>query len=83
MKSRSAHHFHARPYVLYSRVLIAPNTFLPQATYGMELIFSKLIFPLLYQMHGARGSVDVKAVCHKPGGRRFETRTRPWGLLSV
>jgi hypothetical protein len=43
---------------------------------------------------GARGSIVVKALCYKPGGRRFDTRwgeflnlpnpsrrTRPWGLL--
>jgi hypothetical protein len=47
-------------------------------------------------MNGARGSLVVKALGHKPEGRGFETpwaeilnltnpsgRTRPWGLLSL
>jgi hypothetical protein len=47
-------------------------------------------------MHGARGSVVVKALGYKQEGRGFETqwgeilnlpnpsdRTRPWGLLSL
>jgi hypothetical protein len=27
-----------------------------------------------------RGSVVVKALCYKPEGRGFQTRTRPWGV---
>jgi hypothetical protein len=45
---------------------------------------------------GVRGSVVVKALCHKPEGHGFNTRcgdffnlpnssslTRPWGLLNL
>jgi hypothetical protein len=51
-------------------------------------------FTVELSIHGARGSIVVKALCYKPEGRGFDTRqgeflnlpnpsgrTRPWGLL--
>jgi hypothetical protein len=54
------------------------------------------VFCVQYYADILRGSVVVKALCHKPEGRGFETdevndfvklpnpsgRTRPWSLLS-
>jgi hypothetical protein len=34
-------------------------------------------------MRGTRGSVVVKALCYKPEGSGFDTRTRPFGSLSL
>jgi hypothetical protein len=49
-----------------------------------------------YRINGARGSVEVKALCYTPEGHGFDIwwgnflnfpnpsgRTRPWGLLSL
>jgi hypothetical protein len=55
------------------------------------------LFMFIYNsLEGARGSLVVKALGYKPGGRGFEThrgeilnspdpsgRTRPWGSLSL
>jgi hypothetical protein len=54
------------------------------------------LFPLLYRLREARGSVVVKALYYKPKGREFDTGwgdflnlpnpsglTTPWGLLSL
>jgi hypothetical protein len=48
----------------------------PVSTENVELLLNLLfiIFNIIINMYGARGSVVVKALCYKPEGRGFVTR---------
>jgi hypothetical protein len=65
-------------------------------TYFLFRISPKKKYSPAFYVHGARGSVVVKALCYKLEGRGFDTlwgeflnlpnpsgRARPWGLLSL
>jgi hypothetical protein len=76
--------------------LLKPFAFLPALKRNRFSTVYDIIIIIIIIIIGACGSVVVKALCHKPEGRGFDTRrceflnlpnpsgrTRPWGLLSL